>query len=346
MDKSSPRKNYLTSPIRIRKFTFPDKNGIVGSGGLAGGARGGGKGGGGLAAAGLSIVGGAVGVTGGVGMGVGVGEGGGGGMVGGRVGELGDSEMDTKVDAKQPLEVLARAQAQCPSLAPAASQGATSPPSPSPSPSSMVPHHLHLIRERTKQKVIEKARKGLREKNSPTVARSMSSHGIERSAAAEASSTAATSNDVRATSAPRTMVMSKPISLVKRIQQERRKSKFGDIDLDKMRQLASQRALEAQRETKARRDKEEKAREERRANKARERKKEQEEKDRRRAEIYAINSVMREAFNNRFRQFAGNMLAGGQGGHAVVSEEMEAELEGVRQGEVGGNVDFRGIGAV
>ena len=49
MDKSSPRKNYLTSPIRIRKFTFPDKNGIVGSGGLAGGARGGGKGGGGLA---------------------------------------------------------------------------------------------------------------------------------------------------------------------------------------------------------------------------------------------------------------------------------------------------------
>lgn len=127
---------------------------------------------------------------------------------------------------------------------------------------------------------------------------------------------------------------------------QRRKSKFGDIDLDKMRQLASQRALEAQREAKSRRDKEEKAREERRIKKATERKKEQEEKERRRAEIYAINSVMREAFNNRFRQFAGNMLAGGQGGHAVVSEEMEAELEGVRQNEVGANVSFSGVGAV
>ena len=81
-----------------------------------------------------------------------------------------------------------------------------------------------------------------------------------------------------------------------------------------MRQLANQRALEAQKETKARKEKEVRIREEKKANKARERKKEKEEKERKRSEIYAINGVMREAFNNRFRQFAGNMLAeGGEG---------------------------------
>jgi len=45
MDSGSPQKSVLSSPIRIRKFTFPDKNGGSGTGSLAGGGKRGGTGG-------------------------------------------------------------------------------------------------------------------------------------------------------------------------------------------------------------------------------------------------------------------------------------------------------------
>ena len=131
-------------------------------------------------------------------------------------------------------------------------------------------------------------------------------------------------------------------------EENRNSSKFAETDLEKMRLAAAQRAMEAQREAKAQREKESLRKKSERDSRASERRREEEAKVRRRAEIYAINNVMKDAFEDKFRQFAAEQLANGEG-HSIVSEELglaEEDVRGVEIGRVGGAGDFSGVGAV
>ncbi|GMH78701.1 hypothetical protein TrLO_g1453 [Triparma laevis f. longispina] len=141
-------------------------------------------------------------------------------------------------------------------------------------------------------------------------------------------------------------VVSKKRSEVERQRSEeeaRKSTKFDNVDLERMRLMAAQRATEAQKEAKQRNEKEANRKKSERENRAMERRKEEEAKTRRRAEIYAINNVMRDAFEEQFREFAATQLANGEG-HSVVLDELG--LDDARGGTVGGGQDFTGIGAV
>ncbi|GMH49188.1 hypothetical protein TrVE_jg11129 [Triparma verrucosa] len=141
-------------------------------------------------------------------------------------------------------------------------------------------------------------------------------------------------------------VVSKKRSEVERQRSEeeaRKSTKFDNVDLDRMRSIAAQRAAEAQKEAKQRNEKEAMKKKSERESRAMERRKEEEAKVRRRAEIYAINNVMRDAFEEQFREFAATQLANGEG-HSVVSDELG--LDDARGGTVGGRDFGTDIGAV
>ena len=132
-------------------------------------------------------------------------------------------------------------------------------------------------------------------------------------------------------------------------QDKKEKRKLSDADLEQMRLLASQRALEAQKEAKIRQQIEIKKQEEARAQKANQRKKEEQAKMKRRAEIYAINAVMRNAFDNRFRAFVAEKLVSGDGAHAILEDELAADLRMEDSSEVVsavGKVSGVGVAAV
>ena len=131
-------------------------------------------------------------------------------------------------------------------------------------------------------------------------------------------------------------------------EESRNSSKFAETDLEKMRLAAAQRAMEAQREAKAQREKESLRKKMERDSRASERRREEEAKVRRRAEIYAINNVMKDAFEEKFRQFAAEQLANGEG-HSIVSEELglaEEDVRGVEIGKAGDSNNFSRVGAV
>lgn len=63
-------------------------------------------------------------------------------------------------------------------------------------------------------------------------------------------------------------------------------------------------------------------------------------KEKRRAEIYAINSVMKRAFEEKFRGFAASKMCDG-GTHGVPDKDV---LAAAREGSAG--INFEGVGAV
>ena len=126
----------------------------------------------------------------------------------------------------------------------------------------------------------------------------------------------------------------------------KKNSRFGEADLEKMRLAAAQRAMEAQREAKAEREKESLRKKLERDSRVTGRKREEEAKVRRRAEIYAINKVMKDAFEVKFKEFAAEQLANGEG-HSIVCDELGLAEEDVRSVVVGrSSSDFEGVGAV
>ena len=65
-------------------------------------------------------------------------------------------------------------------------------------------------------------------------------------------------------------------------------------------------------------------------------------KAKRRTEIYAVNEVMRLAFEEKYNNFCATMMCK-DGTHGVADEEM---MERVRKGQASGGGNFGGVGAV
>ena len=120
---------------------------------------------------------------------------------------------------------------------------------------------------------------------------------------------------------------------------ETKANRYSSVDLEHMRKLANERAMNTLKQSRENLEKDWAIKEAAKLGRREAHIREKDSKARKRAEIYEINAVMREAFEKKYEAFAASMMLASDG-HCVASA-VDADIEGI---ELGGVIDDDKVG--